>query len=225
MGQNLGTNWLPVGNPKSAYYRSYQRAKVSNIICSNYLTGSILQQIALTASGQQGLTVPQLAPTQQDLQPRERTTNHTMSLRVNPHPPAIFEEEIEAPQTKSKKRSRKQYLPPAPRLSDSLPSIDNNPPQKTRGRGRKQNFTILKPMEAVVVEVEETVPNNTQQTKSSRRKRKSPVRSTMADILGEPEFVETFYLEESDNDEGESHGTNVSEKKKLEFISTFCCHL
>ena len=68
-------------------------------------------------------------------------------------------------------------------------------------------------MEAVVVEVEETVPNNTQQTKSSRRKRKSPVRSTMADILGEPEFVETFYLEESDNDEGESHGTNVSETK------------
>ena len=147
-------------------------------------TGSILQQIALTASGQQGLNVPQLSQMQ---------------------------EEIEAQQTKSKKRSRKQYIQPSPRLSDSLPSIDGKS-QKAGGRGRKQNFTILKPtMEAVVVE--ETVPNKTQPAKGPRRKRKSPVRSTMADILGEPEFVETFYLEESDNEDGESHGTSVSQRK------------
>ncbi|XP_072040043.1 uncharacterized protein [Amphiura filiformis] len=157
--------------------------------------GSILHQIALSAAADKGLHTRQRQQVvrqqlQQQREMQERATNHRMALRVNPPPKPTYDEVLEpAPSNpKPKRRSRKQKMP-AQSLAASLPELHVAPVP-----------------EVIQVEV---VQERSRPAQREKRKRKSPVRSTLADTFGEPEFVEMYFFEESDNEEDDGYAGNV----------------
>ncbi len=146
--------------------------------------GSILQQIAMSAAAAQNYQkIKQEA--------RQRATNHKMSLRANPQPKADTYDEVAHPPPSnppSKRRSRKQ------KLSQTLPELHTPPVNNL-----EQIVLVAQPVQQPV----ESVPRE-------KRKRKSPMRSTMTETFGEPEFTEVYFFEESDNEEEDSYAGNVS---------------
>lgn len=128
-------------------------------------------------------------------------------------PTATTASTVTAPPTSQpRKRSRKQnmstvvHLPQANSVTSTAASR-----RKSRKVGKGNRAVRQEEMDD---SDDDDQPLVIAQPRSSKRKRKSPVRTTMADLYGEPEFTETYYFEETDDEEQEHLTNNVSLKEK-----------